>query len=325
MKRAFILLFLGVAVALPAHAQQLVSTDPITISISPDFPAPYQNFSITPTSDLIDLGSSMVTISVNGAVVEKGSGEITGYASAGAPGSKTTIVVSVTNNGRSYQKTLVVRPADVALIVEPVSTTHPFYQGGSLLASQGSLRLVAIPDFRTAAGAIIPPASLVYTWRLGNQVLESSSGIGHSTVTATAPVRYRDATITLTVATQDSSIVAQASSAIAPIDPLMRIYQNDPLLGPLYDRALSGTLSMASTEQTFRMVPYYFAADPQLAWTVNSAASGADKDITVRSNGNGQGTALLTAAAALPSVFQSATAGLSVQFGQKKSLGIFGL
>jgi hypothetical protein len=164
----------------------------------------------------------------------------------------------------------------------------------------------------------------VYSWKNGDQILESSSGIGKSVLTATAPVRYRDTTITLTVSTQDSSVVGQATVYIAPHDPLVRIYENDPLLGPLYDTALPASLTLAGSEDTYRAVPYYFTSIPSLSWDVNGTPSQTGKDITVRPAGNGQGTAVLNVTASSGSLGQSAEDSLSVTFG-KTSSGIFGL
>jgi hypothetical protein len=58
---------------------------------------------------------------------------------------------------------------------------------------------------------------------------------------------------------------------------------------------------------------------------MNGSQSGTDPDITVRSTGTGAGTAVLNFTANDPATTESANSTLSVLFGQKKSLGIFGL
>lgn len=325
LRRALYTLFVlaGCGLMYAAHAQ-LGNTDPITLTIDPDYPRPYQIVTVTPESSLFDLSASMVTFYVNGSVVQKGSGAESASVSVGGPGTVTTIKVVAINNGETYSKSISIRPADVALVVEPLSSTHPFYEGASLVGSEGRVRIIAIPDLRTAKGAQIPSSSLVYTWKNGDQILQSSSGIGKNILTATAPVRYRDATITVTVTSQDSSVVGQASVYIAPIDPIMRIYENDPLLGPRYESALSNSVTLANNEDTFRAVPYFFATSPNITWDVNSTPSQTGKDITVRPAGNGKGTAVLTASASSGSLGQSADASVSVTFGQKAS-GFLGL
>jgi hypothetical protein len=327
MIRGFYTLFflLGVFLPLSVFAQGYNPQDSLSVSIVPEHPKPYETVSVTPRSSLLDLISSTVTISANGKKVEEGSGLVTGYVRAGAPGEKTTITVSVVSGGTTYTKTIVIRPASVALVVEPASTTHPFYLGGSLVASEGLVRLIAIPDFQSAPGVSIKNDQLTYTWRLGQQVLQSVSGIGKSSVTATAPVRYRDATLSVTVTNSENTMVAYASTIIAPTDPIIKVYANDPLLGPLFDRALPNSLTMETTEQTFRMVPYFFATTPSLSWSVNGSPGGVEKDVTVRATGNGKGSAVMEASAKLAETFQSAKTSLSVSFGEQSGLGIFGL
>lgn len=322
----FLAVLILLAGALPAYAQLGGSTDPLTISLSPEFPAPYQAVTVTPDSTVIDLNSSLVSISVNGTVVQKGSGSAPVQIQTGAAGVPSKITVTaVANDGQTYTKSLTVIPADVALIEEPVSTTHPFYLGAPLVASEGLVRVVALPNLRTAGGSAIPASSLSYTWKNGDQVLEGDSGIGKSVLTATAPVQYRDAVISVTVATQDNSVVGEASIDISPVTPIAHIYQDDPLLGPLFNYALPDTVAMSDAEDTFRGVAYYFTGTPSLEWSVNNTASQAGQDITVRSNGSGSGTAVVQFGANQSDTNQQSNASMTVQFGAPKSLGIFGL
>lgn len=321
MRRLLALAILvGSGGALAAHAQ--FGVEPLSITIFPEYPRPFQIITVTPESSLIDLAASTVTISVDGTVVQRGSGKESVNVAVGGPGEATTITVTAVNNGQLYTAQTVIRPADVALVLEPQSTNHPFYEGGSLVASEGNLRIVAIPDLRTSAGAQIPVENLVFTWRNGEQILESASGIGKSVLTAIAPVRYRDTTISVTVATRDSGVVGQASVVVAPVDPIVRIYENDPLLGPRFEQALSRTDAL-NGEATYRAVPYHFRAMPSLAWSVNGTASQAGQDVTVRPAGSGRGRALLSVDALTAAPRQAAKGELSVTFGSQRA-GIFG-
>lgn len=320
------LLVAGIALvgigAAAAHAQ-IGNTEALTVTLTPEYPRPYQVVTVSPESTLIDLAASQVVISVNGSVAYEGSGSESAQIAVGGPGETTNITVRATNNGQTYSKTLAVRPADVALLLEPAATNHPFYKGASLVATEGRLRIVAIPDLRTSTGAPLNPANLVYTWRNGTQLLTSASGIGKSVLSATAPVRYRDTVISVTVSTQDSSIVGQASVLVSPSDPFVRIYENDPLLGPRFDTALTGRVTLNDSEQTYRAVPYHFGTTPSLTWEVNGTASQTGKDITVRPSGSGRGTALLGIEAITTTPRQTAEGSVSVTYGQSSG-GIFG-
>ncbi len=326
MMRAVLLLTLMLSGAFSVYAQGLGGSDPLTLIVSPQYPRPYQTVSIAPRSSLVDLGASTVKVTVNGVKVYEGSGTQATNVRTGDLGERTTVVVSVTDpSGTTYSKTQILRPAEVSLITESASTVHPFYQGGGLVASEGRVRLVALADLRSAPGTRIPAASLVYTWRLGNRILTDSSGIGRSTLIATAPVRYRNADITVTVTSPDNSLVGEAQTVISAVDPVTRIYRNDPLLGPNFDTALSGSFSMPDTEATFRSVGYFFSVPPVFAWTVNGNTNGTDKDITVRATGNGKGNARLGVTATETETRRNASSQVTVDFGSSTGFGFFGL
>lgn len=308
------------------HAQYSTQDAPISFILTPSYPRPYQQVTVSPRSSLIDLSASAVTISANGVVIQKGTGTQSASVTVGGSGEVTKITVSVLGpDGRTYSTTNSVRPADVALVVEPDTTTHPLYKGLPLVASEGLVRLVAIPDLRTTAKVAMDPSTLVYQWKLGSQVLTSASGIGRSVLVATAPVRYRDAVITLTVTSPDSAVVAEAQTTITPTDPIARIYSYDPLLGPDYDHALTSVFSLSGTEASFRVVPYFFSAPPTIEWSVGGKAQGAQQDITVRSTGSGAGSATLEARAKNTANLQTASSRTTLRFGEGSSpFSIFG-
>lgn len=307
----------------PAHAQALPNTEQISILLSPAYPRPYDTVKVTLESSLLDLSASSISISVNGTVI--GEGERSATFRVGAAGVKSVLVVTTKDTDGTHTETKTITPTDLALVVEPNSSVPAFYKGGRLVASEGPVRIIAIPDFTTSAGARIPPQNLVYSWKFGDRVLNAESGIGKNILTATAPVRYRDATITLTVTSQDKTLAAQATTMVSPVDPFVRIYKNDPLGGVDFSSILSGIFTMPTDEQTFRAVPYYYATFPEIAWTLNGTNSDQDPDLTVRTTGATKGSAIIGARATNANAFTSAESRFTVQFGEARSTGIFGL
>lgn len=319
---ALSLFFFSTSIGL-AHAQ-FSSADPLSLTLFPEYPKPYQTITVTPSSTLIDLSAAMMKIAVNGKVVSTFSGTTGTAVAVGGPGEKTTISLTATVGGKTYKKTLVVSTGDVALVTEPLSTAHPLYRGSLLVAPQGRVRVIALADLRSSSGVRLNPSTLVYTWRLGNQVLTTDSGIGKSVLTAVAPQRYRDALISVTVTSSNGAIVAKESTLLQPTDPLVRIYRTDPLLGTDFTHALTGTYSLTGSEESFRAVPYFFGAPPSLAWTVSGQGSGTADEVTVRTSGAGVGSASLSLSARLLETRLSVTNTLSLSFGNKKSTNIFG-
>jgi ribosomal protein L31 len=324
MYRWFVIvtLLLGTG-ALPAHAQ-FASNDPLTVTVTPASPRPYETVTVTPDSTLIDLASAKITVSVNGTVIENGGGVQSVPVTVAEPGGITTITVTAVAAGQTYTQKITLRPADVALVIEPVSSTHPFYLGAALAAPQGRVRVIAIPDLRTSANVRLAASTLVYTWKWGDKVLADQSGIGRSIFTAIAPVQYRDAQITCTVTSPDGSLIAEASTVIAPVDPIVRIYPDDALMGPNFNHALSGGYSMSADEEAFRGIGYFFGTPPSLAWSVNGQSVSSDQDVTVRTTGSGQGDANLSFTATNSDTHQEASLSLPVHFGAKKATNIFG-
>ncbi len=82
---------------------------------------------------------------------------------------------------------------------------------------------------------------------------------------------------------------------------------------------------MTDTEDTYRGIAYYFSVTPPLLWQVNGVQSASTQDITVRSSGNGQGTALLDFSAADSDTTQSVDSTLTVNFGQAQQQAYLGL
>ena len=324
MFRFFVALLIALSIPVVYVHAQFSSADPLSITISPEYPRPYEVVTVTPNSTLIDLSATTRKYSVNGKNVSVDAGAQSIPVTMGGPGEKTTISISAVFGGKTYRKDLVIRPADVALVVEPVSTAHPFYKGALGLAPEGRVRLIAIPDLRTSASVRSDPSALSYTWRFGNKILQGESGIGKNVLTASGPMRYRSAQISVVVATPDSAVVARAQTLLEPVDPLIRVYPSSPLLGIDFDHSLIGSYVLSGSEESFRGVAYFFAGDPTLAWTVSGQGSGADKDVTVRTTGSGSGTASLSLTARLAQTHQSVTNSLNVVFGTQKNTNVFG-
>ena len=320
--RSFVLIVALLVAPLGVFAQAFPAVEAITTTLTPAYPRPYDTARITISSSAIDLTSSSIVITANGIVI--GENTRTAQIEVGGPGSFTTVRITATHLGEKFTKDVVISPADVALAVEPQTTAPPFYDGGRLVAPLAPVRIVAVPDIQTAPGVRVNPAGLVYTWRLGNRILQGQSGIGKNVLTATAPVRYRDAEVSVTVTTQDSSRVAYGVVAVSPAEPVVRIYEDDPLLGTLLSRALSGSFSLAADEGSFRAVPYHFASNPSISWTLNGAPSGNTPTLTVRTAGASAGTARLSVKTTGADVFETSTTDLSVQFNAARGTGIFG-
>jgi len=318
MLRALLAVLL-VMLPISAFAQFSPNAAPVRLVFSPEHPRPYDQVTVTLESNLINLSAADLVIYVNGAIIEEGSKTATFR--VGAAGTKAVVRATATTLESTESAEATLTPADVALIIEPFATAHPFYEGGLLVPSEGRLRIVALADMRSASGARLPETDISYSWKVGDKQLAAESGFGRNVLTAEAPPRYRDSVVTVTAISRDRSITAKSVISVSPVDPLLRIYPYDPLSGTSFSTALTDSFSFSSNESGFRVVPYFFKETPSYSWKLNSVESGTQDHITVRSGG-GSGSATLSVDAMLGVIRASESA--TLRFDTARSTGFFG-
>jgi hypothetical protein len=267
-----------------------------------------------------------MTVSVNKKQIYNGSVQELAIP-LGAAGSITTVDVTIISAGTSYTQTLTIQPQDVALIAEPVSSAPPLYLGKSLVPLEGTTRVVAIANLRNKNGEAIDPSTLSYAWTVDDTQLADSSGIGKDAIMVDSPLEYRESDVSVAVQSQDGTLVGGDSLTLTDSEPTVRVYENDPLLGILFDHALSGNYTINSAEDTLYAAPFSLPTSlgaPLLQWFLNGDLAQTGNSVTLRPTGSGQGTASLSFVA---SAGQStrATEEFSLSFGAAPSTGLFGL
>lgn len=306
--------------------EALTSVDPFTLTLAPQYPAPGASVTVTALSGNIDLANATMQVSVGNASVYKGAVKSV-EVPVGKVGELTTIRVTITANGASYSKTVSVRPQDLVLVSEPLSTAPPLYLGKAGTPLGGSVRIVAIASFRDGAGRSLDPAALSYAWTMDGARQAAMSGIGKNVVVVASPLQYRDRSVSVTVASGNGSFVSGAALSIVPVLPHLRIYENDPLLGVRFDRALGGAYEIRGAEAPLFAALYSFpilASAPAVTWYLNGRAAESGPSITLRPTGRGAGTASLSLVAAIGDVAR-ATSALSLSFGSEEGSNFFGL
>lgn len=309
---------------------QSIGANPLSIVINPTYPAPYEPVSLRIDSSSLAVINGTFTVSINGGAAINGIGTNAVTFTTTGPGTTMRVLVTATINDRSYQDTAIIRPAGVALVVEPLATAPVLYPGTPIIPSAGNVRVVAVPSFRTNTGAAIPPSKLSYVWHIGNQTLNTSSGIGRSAVVVPAPLPYRNMDLSVVIQTQDGTQAAKGSVVLTPGTPVVRIYKNDPLMGTLYNHALFGTQTINSAEVSFVAKSYGISISsglPALVWYLNGNQAQTGNSITVRPQGSGQGSATLSVTATKEATYENATSAITIKFGKSSQnmLGIFGL
>jgi len=326
----FITIISALLIPLVSSAQSvdgsLGNTNPFTISAAPQYPSPMSPVTLTFLSSSLDLTNATMTVSVGGKQAYQGSVRALPVM-LGKAGKVTNVLVKITSAGASYSQSLTLQPEDVVLIAEPLSSSPVLYPGKSLVPQEGNTRIVAMANFADATGKFIDPASLSYAWTVEGVRIANSSGIGKSAVIVASPLQYRDRVVSVIVQSQAGTLVGGASLSLAPQEPSVRIYENDPLLGIRFEHALSTTYAITGTEASLYAAPFSFSLTsgaPLLQWFLGGTAAQTGNLITLRPSGSGQGNASLSLTASVGATI-TAVQNLTLSFGAKPSSNIFGL
>ncbi len=324
---------LAVALLLPllGSAQSLenfsnISGEAFTVSVSPQYPAPYSKAAVSILSSSLNLTNTTLTVSVNGKETYKGSVRPVPIP-LGKAGSVMSVKITVSSGGTNYSQTVQIQPQDVVLNIEPISSAPPLYPGKSLVPIEGDVRIVAMADLRDASGKSLSPATYAYAWTVGGVQIANSSGIGKSAIIVGSPLQYRVREVSVVVTNSAGNLVGGASLSLTAREPSVRIYENDPLLGIRYGRALSRSFNIGDTEKTLYAAPFSLpttSGAPSLQWFLNGAAAQTGSSITMRPTGSGKGSASLSLVASSGNA-TPATTNISLIFGTTSGTNFFGL
>ncbi len=279
-QKLFFLLFFLSAFPLASSAQFGVGgADALTLTITPERPGAHTRVEASLESFVADLTRSFIRWSVNGKVIKEGDGEVSADFETGSFGETTRLSVSaLTFDGQVLSKTLTLRPAEVTLVWQANSYTPPFYKGKALFPLQGVGTVIAIPAFPDGEGGFMNPKELIYTWSEGGNVTSDGSGFGKDAFAVIGRIPIRPLVIGVDVATRDSSLNGRGEITIEAIQPVLRFYEDHPLYGLRFERALNGSFALSGKEIKVSAVPYYFEASRRSApaisydWSLNGAA-----------------------------------------------------
>lgn len=325
---ALVVLALVLPRATSAQAMSLGDSggEPFTVSVYPQYPAPYGKATLSLLSGSLDLANATMVVSIAGKKIYDGSVQPVAVA-LGRAGSVTSANVTVSSGGASYSQALSIQPQDVVLVAEPVSSTPPLYPGKASVALEGRVRVVAVANLASANGSALDPSRLAYTWTVDDVRLANSSGISKDAIMVASPMQYRASDVSVAVMSSDGSLVGGASLTLTAVEPFVRIYENDPLLGIRYDRALSGSYAIGGAESALYAAPFALPTSrgaPLLTWFLNGAKAQTGNSITLRPSGKGEGSASLSLTASA-GTYATASTNLSLSFGGKSGANFFGL
>jgi hypothetical protein len=233
---------------------QSIPTDgtALILTAANENPLPNQAVSITATSYSFDIDSATLVWSIGDKEIQKGIGLTTFQATAPALGKKTTIqVTAITTSGTRYSNSITLGSGSMDMITESDGYTPPFFKGKIPFVFENVLKVIAVPHLANSAGVEYDPASLVYQWKKDDgTVLQDQSGYGKQSITLKGELIPRPYYLIVTASTRDGSAQAQSLIQISGSSPFISFYREDPVYGPLFNRAMSGSVKIASQKET---------------------------------------------------------------------------
>ena len=303
---------------------QIQSTD-LVLNISPENPGPNQDVTATLSSHAINLDNANISWALNNQKVMVGIGKKSFSFKMGDIGSSNTLSVTVdTIDGQSILKTITITPADVDILWEASdSYTPPFYRGKALVPSQGTFKIVAIPNLLDQSGKV-SANNLSYLWNKDGSIQTDSSGWGKSYFVFQNSYLDKGNTIDVKVSNISGSVNAENQITLQTGNPKIIFYENDPILGTKWEKALTDGYQIDTNGETLVAEPYFFSPEdissPNLTfdWSLNGESittpdpknilsikpeAGQSGNATIELNVNNVGT-----------LFQSMTKQISVKF-----------
>lgn len=281
-------------IPLTVHAQfSLTGLErPLDVSMVPQYPAAGEEVRLSVSSYGIDLDRSTIIWFSNGREIARNTTETT--VTAGNLGSTADItVVAEQPDGLIGSGSARIRPTEVDLIWNSDSYAPPYFEGRRLAGSGARIHAEALARFVGPGGTSVASENIVYTWyRSGTRI---AGGRGMASIELAGPALFTTIELSVVAQSVDGAYIGRAAVRISGVDPSIELYENHPLFGVLYHRALTGTVITGEKEQSITAVPYFAHVstpeDPSLIyeWAVADYDIQPDPEepqtITVTSNG----------------------------------------
>lgn len=130
--------------------------------------------------------------------------------------------------------------------------TPPFYSGHTVATANSQIRVIALVNWPGKKSG-----DLNFSWQKAGQALSKSSGPGKDVLTFNSGNVGEKNQIALIVSDGSGTRIQQTVN-IAVTNPAISFYQNDPLLGVNYGRAIGDTLTLTQPEINLLAEPYFF-------------------------------------------------------------------
>lgn len=310
----------------PYTAQFPEFKDQLSSTITPENPGPNKDVKITVEVYSFDINSATVTWTKDGKVQSSGIGMKNFSFKTGASGVETKIQVTIDPRDRPVvTETYTFKPGETDILWQAQTYTPPFYKGKSLYTPEASVLLVAMPRSKNGS---IRPQETVFNWIENYEKQADKSGVGKNTYLFEGPIILRPRKIGVetyapSVAAGDQKEIATAEITLAPLSSSAFIYEDNPALGTLFNRAIQGTLEISVPEMQVAVYPYFQSilnknSGPEYTWVIDGSRADISKETNSiglkKSEGTVGQSSVLVEVSNPFKILQTTSAGFDVHF-----------
>jgi hypothetical protein len=265
-----------------------LAAGPISAITTPNAPGPDMPTTIRLQSYIVDVRASFIVWVVNGERVQEGVGSVEYKFTTGSLGSESRIEALITApDGATSKESVTIRPALVDILWQADTFVPPFYKGKAMPTHGSAIRAVALPQFGQSAD-VSKTAFFKWSRDLSRGLGE---GTGLSMVNTDATWARATMQLGVEVRSQDGSYKAARAVPILSAEPQVQFYEDSPVFGVRFEKALSGIVKSSEAEFHLHAVPYFFSSTDRLynkllyKWYVDNqlvrTAGGINDDITI--------------------------------------------
>lgn len=230
------------------------------LALTPKIPAPEEEVLVkVSSSNYSSLDRSNIIWSVDGVVKKRGIGEKTFQFQSPKSGRSSTVSVRVERDtGGVLNESATITPSDLDLIYEANTYVPPFYKGRSLFTHESTITMAAMAIIKEN-GVPLPKNKIIYTWLKDDGKMPELSGVGRDSAQITGSLISRPFYVSVIAESLNSNLKAKKTILINPTVPQVVLYENNPIYGSIFEKALTGEFNFDREEVGITAIPYFFS------------------------------------------------------------------
>lgn len=230
-----------------------------SIEMIPEEPLPGQFVSAKLISYQFDIDRSQIEWILDGKTINKGLGKKTAEFVLPSLGKEAILTVNIiTPNNASISKVKKFSGSDLDFLWQAETSVPAGYKGKALAEKKSFVKIVAMPSLYVNSTPV-SRSNLIYEWTLDYKNMPNDSGANKNTFLLKLD-NVGDYVVGLKVSSLDRKSSAQKFLHLSAGGSLAEtvLYNDDPMEGPFYEKALGYNFAMKGKNINIRAEPYYF-------------------------------------------------------------------